>query len=289
MRMLVAFMALTSFLLFWLYLRRMLKHLDPSQAVPPHVRAALDIGSGEHKLVVAAVNGTSVKVLHSEVSTVLLAQDLTRPGGDGALSAGALRASKEALNDLAERAARLCKADLVSEMVYEFPELQGLMGGKYLLEEGEAREVALAVAEHYQPAGAGDAPPTSDAGALLALAERIELLLSIFAKGQRPTGSSDPYALRRAGNGIVQILWNRGWRLPLQSLFKTAATHWAERFPAFKVEASALANDLGQLLRQRMVSQFEEDGFEIERHPAFVCHIWPDQGGECLFKCALAR
>ena len=69
------------------------------------IRAAFDIGSGEHKLVVAAVNGTSVKVLHSEVSTVLLAQDLTRPGGDGALSAGALRASKEALNDLAERAA----------------------------------------------------------------------------------------------------------------------------------------------------------------------------------------
>ena len=90
------------------------------------------------------------------------------------------------------------------------------------------------------------------------------MLLSIFAKGQRPTGSSAPYALRRAGNGIVQILWNRGWRLPLQSLFKTAATHWAERFPAFKVEASALANDLGQLLRQRMVSQFEEDGFEID-------------------------
>ena len=68
------------------------------------IRAAFDIGSGEHKLVVAAVNGTSVKVLHSEVSTVLLAQDLTRPGGDGALSAGALRASKEALTDLAERA-----------------------------------------------------------------------------------------------------------------------------------------------------------------------------------------
>ena len=164
----------------------------------------------------------------------------------------------------ARRAAHLCKHDLVCQMVGEFPELQGLMGGKYLLEEGEAREVALAVAEHYQPAGAGDAPPTSDAGALLALAERIELLLSIFAKGQRPTGSSDPYALRRAGNGIVQILWNRGWRLPLQSLFRTAATHWVERFPDFKVEASVLAEDLGQLLCQRMVSQFEEDGFPID-------------------------
>ncbi len=170
----------------------------------------------------------------------------------------------ESVASHARRAAHFCKHDLVCQMIGEFPELQGLMGGKYLLEEGEPRDVALAVAEHYQPAGAGDALPTSETGALLALAERIELLLSIFAKGQRPTGSSDPYALRRAGNGIVQILWSRGWKLPLQSLFKTAATHWAERFPDFKVEASALASDLGQLLRQRMVSQFEEDGFAID-------------------------
>lgn len=172
--------------------------------------------------------------------------------------------SEETIACHARRAAHLCKHDLVCQMVGEFPELQGVMGGKYLLEEGEDRHVALAVAEHYQPAGAADAPPASEAGALLALAERIELLLSIFAKGQRPTGSSDPYALRRAGNGIVQILWTHGWRLPLQSLFAKAATHWAERFPAFKVEASVLANDLGQLLCQRMVSQFEEEGFPID-------------------------
>ncbi len=162
------------------------------------------------------------------------------------------------------RAARLCKHDLVSQMVGEFPELQGLMGGKYLLEEGEPREVALAVAEHYRPSGAGDAPPSSDAGALLALSERLELLLSIFAKGQRPTGSSDPYALRRAGNGIIQILWDRSWRLPLQDLLSTAAMHWVGLFPAFKVDGTSLAEDLGQLLRQRMVSQFEDDGFPID-------------------------
>ena len=92
------------------------------------------------------------------------------------------------------RAAHLCKHDLVSQMVGEFPELQGLMGGKYLLAEGEPASVALAVQEHYQPRGADDALPSSDAGAVVALAERLELLLSIFAKGQRPSGSSDPYA-----------------------------------------------------------------------------------------------
>ena len=77
------------------------------------------------------------------------------------------------------RAAHLCKHDLVSQMVGEFPELQGLMGGKYLLEEGESRETALAVVEHYLPRGAGDRLPGSDAGAVVALAERLELLLSI--------------------------------------------------------------------------------------------------------------
>ena len=173
-------------------------------------------------------------------------------------------AGTESLTAFARRAASLCKHDLVSQMVGEFPELQGLMGGKYLLEEGEPREVALAVAEHYQPAGAGDAPPSSDVGALLALAERLELLLSIFAKGQRPTGSSDPYALRRAGNGIVQILWDRGWSLPLQTLLSKAAAHWSGLFPAFEFDAVALADDLGQLLRQRMVSQFEEEGFPAD-------------------------
>ena len=103
--------------------------------------------------------------------------------------------------------------------------------------------------------------PSSDAGALLALADRLELLLSIYSKGDRPSGSSDPYALRRAGNGIVQILWDRGWRLSLQSLLSDAACYWAERFPSFAVQPEALVADLSLLLRQRMVSQFEEDGF----------------------------
>jgi len=164
----------------------------------------------------------------------------------------------------AKRAAHFCKHDLVSQMVGEFPEMQGLIGGKYLLEEGEDRQVALAVAEHYKPRGAGDALPSSDAGALLALADRFELLLSIYSKGDRPSGSSDPYALRRAGNGIVQILWDRGWRLSLQSLLSDAACYWAERFPSFAVQPEALMADLSLLLRQRMVSQFEEDGFPAD-------------------------
>ena len=164
----------------------------------------------------------------------------------------------------ARRAAHLCKHDLVSQMVGEFPELQGVMGGKYLLAEGEPREVALAVLEHYLPRGAGDALPDSDAGAVVALAERLELLLSIYAKGERPSGSSDPYALRRAGNGLLQILWAKDWRLDLHHLLQRATAHWAQLLPEFRVEASALAIELGEFLRQRLQSLLEESGTDAD-------------------------
>ena len=166
--------------------------------------------------------------------------------------------------DHARRAAHLCKHDLVSQMVGEFPELQGVMGGKYLLAEGEPRNVALAVLEHYLPRGAGDALPSSDAGAVVALAERLELLLSIYAKGERPSGSSDPYALRRAGNGLLQILWERGWRLDLQQLLQRATNHWAALLPQFAVDAQALSTELSEFLRQRLLSLLEEQGLDAD-------------------------
>ncbi len=164
--------------------------------------------------------------------------------------------------ELARRAAHLCKHDLVSQMVGEFPELQGAMGGKYLLAEGEPRGVALAVLEHYLPRGAGDGLPSSPAGAVLALAERLELLLSIYAMGERPTGSSDPYALRRAGQGLLQILWDRGWRLDLNALLDRCSLHWAQLLPHLGVDAQALANDLAEFLRQRLLTLLEEDGLD---------------------------
>ena len=164
----------------------------------------------------------------------------------------------------ARRASHLCKHDLVSQMVGEFPELQGLMGAKYLLAEGEPRPVALAVLEHYLPRGAGDMLPASVPGAVLALAERLELLLSIFARGERPSGSSDPYALRRAGNGLLQILWDRDWSLDLPALLARASRHWSELFPAFAVDPELLAADLAELLRQRVVSLLEEQGLDAD-------------------------
>ena len=163
------------------------------------------------------------------------------------------------LHNHARRASNLCKHDLVSQMVGEFPELQGIMGAKYLLAEGEPREVALAVLEHYLPRGAGDALPSTEAGAVVALAERLELLLSIYAKGERPTGSSDPYALRRAGNGLLQILWDRRWSLDLVALLNRCCGHWAALFPEFAIDGPALANELAEFLRQRLVSLLEDE------------------------------
>ena len=179
-------------------------------------------------------------------------------------------ALSEATASHARRGAHLCKHDLVSQMVGEFPELQGVMGGKYLLAEGEPREVALAVLEHYLPRGAGDDLPASDAGAVVALAERLELLLSIYAKGERPTGSSDPYALRRAGNGLLQILWAKGWCLDLQRLLERATAHWAQLLPEFNVDAPALAAELGEFLRQRLQSLLEEGGTAVDLVQAVV-------------------
>ena len=164
----------------------------------------------------------------------------------------------------ARRAAHLCKHDLVSQMVGEFPELQGAMGGKYLVAEGEPHQVGLAVLEHYLPRGAGDALPSSEAGAVVALAERLELLLSIYAKGERPTGSSDPYALRRAGQGLLQILWEKGWRLDLLTLLQRSCKHWAELLPHYAVDAEKLTTELADFLRQRLVSLLEEGGMDVD-------------------------
>lgn len=177
----------------------------------------------------------------------------------------------------ARRAAHLCKHDLVCQMVGEFPELQGIMGAKYLLAEGEGREVALAVLEHYRPRFATDTLPESDAGAVLALAERFELLLSIFSKGERPSGSSDPYGLRRAGNGLLQILWRKSWVLDGVAFLERAACQWLETIPQNDADAASLCGDLEELLRQRLGSLLVDEGFDQDIVQAVIGQEQEDQ------------
>lgn len=108
--------------------------------------------------------------------------------------------------DLAEKAARLAKADLVSEMVYEFPELQGAMGRYYALDQGEDAAVADAIKDHYKPQGPSDAVPTAPVSAAVALADKLDTLVGFWAIDEKPTGSKDPFALRRAALGVIRIL-----------------------------------------------------------------------------------
>ncbi|MGA7991301.1 MAG: glycine--tRNA ligase subunit beta, partial [Thermoanaerobaculia bacterium] len=113
------------------------------------------------------------------------------------------------------RAARLLKADLVTDMVREFPDLQGAVGGLYARREGERAEVWQAIYDQYRPASADDASPRNDVGGAVALADRLDTLAGLFGLGLAPTGSRDPYALRRAALGVVKILLDKGWHLDL--------------------------------------------------------------------------
>ncbi|MBM3651936.1 MAG: glycine--tRNA ligase subunit beta [Alphaproteobacteria bacterium] len=119
---------------------------------------------------------------------------------------------------LAERAATLCKADLVSEMVGEFPELQGLMGRYYAAAQGEDASVAAACEEHYKPQGPNDRIPTDPVSIAVALADKLDTLVGFWAIDEKPTGSKDPYALRRAALGVIRIVLENELRLPLHGV-----------------------------------------------------------------------
>jgi glycyl-tRNA synthetase beta chain len=114
-------------------------------------------------------------------------------------------------------AARLCKSDLVTGMVGEFPELQGVMGGYYAEKEGLDIEVADAIRSHYRPQGPNDAVPVQSTGATVALADKLDTLVSFFAIDEKPTGSRDPFALRRAALGVIRILLQSRTRMPLRT------------------------------------------------------------------------
>ena len=132
--------------------------------------------------------------------------------------AGQIAGAVDAEPDLARRAAELCKADLVSGMVGEFPELQGLMGRYYAEAEHMNPKIACAIEEHYKPKGQSDTVPTEAVSVAVALADKLDTLVGFWAIGEKPTGSGDPYQLRRAALGVVRILVENDLRLPLLSV-----------------------------------------------------------------------
>ncbi len=148
--------------------------------------------------------------------------------------------------DQAERAAALAKADLVSEMVGEFPELQGLMGRYYASAQGETPAVAAALEDHYRPQGPSDRVPSDPVSVAVALADKLDTLVGFWAIDEKPTGSKDPYALRRAALGVIRLVLENGLRLPILEAAGMAlarATHLTAG-----MDAAARSALLGQLL-----------------------------------------
>jgi glycyl-tRNA synthetase beta chain len=165
-----------------------------------------------------------------------------------------------ALHATVDRAAWLCKADLVTGMVGEFPELQGVMGREYARVSGEPEAVAVAVFEHYLPRGAGDALPSTDAGALLGLADRLDTLCGIFGIGKPPTGAADPFGLRRACLGIIHVLLARGYRVSLSAAVELSLALLSEKLKDVKSKAGdpPVRDQVLEFFRGRLKSLWSE-------------------------------
>jgi glycyl-tRNA synthetase beta chain len=165
----------------------------------------------------------------------------------------------ERLTQHVERAAYLCKADLVSHMVGEFPKLQGVMGRVYARLQGEPAEVAAAIEEHYRPVAAGAELPETSAGAILAVADKMDTLCGCFRAGLIPTGTADPYGLRRQGIGILQILRSREIALPLSELVEKALSLFDFNS---ETEAAETASKVGAFLENRLAYVMTEEGYD---------------------------
>ena len=155
----------------------------------------------------------------------------------------------------AYRAATLSKCDLMSDMVGEFAELQGIMGRYYAQQDGETKAVADAMQQQYQPGFADDVIPTSTTGKILSLADRLDTLLGIFAIGMKPTGSKDPYALRRSAIGVLRILIEGKLSLDLKQLLKSAASNFAE-----DIKAANAVNESFAFVMERLRTYYKDQG-----------------------------
>ena len=164
-------------------------------------------------------------VYHEKIGT--LAEKVTRVRKI-VRSLGAAISLTDKEKEWADRAAEISKFDLVTNMVNEFPELQGVMGEKYALQKGEQPEVARAINEHYQPRHADDEVPASTIGAVVSVADKLDSIVTSFAIGLIPTGSQDPYALRRQAAGVIQILLEKNWAIGLKELLESAMAIVAE-------------------------------------------------------------
>jgi glycyl-tRNA synthetase beta chain len=154
---------------------------------------------------------------------------------------------------LAKRAAELCKADLVSQMVYEFPELQGIMGGYFALSGGEDEAVVVAIKSHYKPLGPGDSCPNTQEAIAVALADKIDSIVGMFLVGEKPSGSKDPFALRRAALGCIRIILENKLNVKLHDLFEYAIS-------GYQIKQEAVFADLCEFFEDRFKHSLKASG-----------------------------
>jgi glycyl-tRNA synthetase beta chain len=161
------------------------------------------------------------------------------------------------------RAAEICKFDLVTNMVYEFPELQGQMGEKYALQKGEGELVAKAINEHYMPRNSEDQTPPSNVGAVLAIADKLDTISSFFAIGKIPSGSQDPYALRRQASGIIQILLAKNWSVSFEEIL-SISLNLIEQAAIQKKDIEEIKVELISFFKLRIKHLLQEKGIRYD-------------------------
>jgi glycyl-tRNA synthetase beta chain len=178
-----------------------------------------------------------------------------------ALARGLAGQFEPAALELTARAAQLAKCDLETKMVYEFPELQGIMGREYARLEGENPRVVQAIYEHYLPVEAGGILPQDNVGAFVSVADKIDTICGCFGVGLVPTGSADPYALRRSAIGILNILLERGYRLSLPALVERSLELLAVKLtrPRDQVQGEVV-----EFIRLRLVNMLTQRGFPAD-------------------------
>ncbi|OZI11380.1 glycine--tRNA ligase subunit beta [Bacillaceae bacterium SAS-127] len=200
------------------------------------------------------LNKLTTIVYHEKIGT--LAEKVARIRKT-AVTLAELTGANSETKSKADRAAQICKFDLVTQMVYEFPELQGIMGERYALQKGEDQEVARAINEHYQPRHAEDDTPATLTGALVSLADKLDTIISCFAVDIIPTGSQDPYALRRQAAGIVHILVDKKWDVSLEQVLE-AAIAIVKADQIGEKEAGTLLEELMTFFKMRIKYNLQE-------------------------------
>ena len=198
-----------------------------------------------------------VEKLSERVFHARLGSDLARTERLESLAPALARYTK-ADPELCARAARLCKADLTTGLVGEFPELQGVMGRYYALNDGEHEDVADAIAQHYSPLGPADRCPRAPVAVTVALADKLDTLTGFFGINEKPTGSGDPYALRRAALGVIRLIVENGVRVGLRAALMRAASG----YPAavLQTEPAALGQDILAFFADRLKVHLREKG-----------------------------